>query len=264
MGKHLVLLSLLVFVFAACQGDNPAPAATPITRELTIIGPEALTTDALETYSAIATRSDGQRQTVAAAWTSSDATVARFTRINVVPGTADLYGERHGAATLTASFEGVVATRQVEVVNRYDGSWRGQFVVTACNDSGGWREVNWCKTHPVGSRQSLEIVMAQTGTRYDEITGTLTIEGLPLADGLRGFLTSDGRLHISGSADLPAWEEGVCCTLIVGGWDTSLTSHRTMDGRFAFRLTGPGDPGTGSAYQENQLVTLTAVVESEF
>ena len=69
-------------------------------------------------------------RTVTPAWTSSNPAVAS------VDGAGRLDGQAHGSTTLTATFEGRSVSKTVQVVNNYEGTWKGRYVIRACDDSG--------------------------------------------------------------------------------------------------------------------------------
>ena len=168
---RLALAIVSVVLTTGCDGKNPAgpspPAAPPVT-DLVITGVDAVLTGVSTTYTATATLSGGTRA-VTPAWTSSNTNVAS------VDSDGHLSGRAHGSTDLTASYAGRTASKTVQVVNNYGGTWEGRYVIRACTDSGDLtnRDGGWCRKGPgrVGTVESIRLLLSQTGTNLSEITG---------------------------------------------------------------------------------------------
>jgi hypothetical protein len=124
-----------------------------------------------ETYIATATFSDGITQTGTTGWTSSNPGVA------TVDAAGRLEGRAHGSTTLTATYSGRTASKTVQVVNNYRGTWKGRYVIRACRDTGELadRDGGWCRAGPyrVGLVYDIRMTLVQGGNDLSDITGTL-------------------------------------------------------------------------------------------
>ena len=127
-----VPVAILLTLTLGCGDKNPITPSRPgpASTGLTITGPDALVAGLSANYAVTAPMTDGTTRTVVATWTSSNPGVAR------VDGSGRLEGRSHGSTTLTASSGGQNASRIVQVVNNYAGSWTGRFVIRACTDTG--------------------------------------------------------------------------------------------------------------------------------
>ena len=179
MAAFRLALVIVITAFAtACNGkSNPAAPTAPAATDLTIIGVDAVRTGLVTNYTVTATLSDGTKREVTATWTSSNTGVAS------VDSAGRLVGVAHGSTDLTASHEGRSVSKTVQVVNNYDGHWEGTYVVTACNDSGIYRDgvygppytdVPWCQAFDrVGSVHSITLNLSQGGGNQSVIRGRL-------------------------------------------------------------------------------------------
>jgi hypothetical protein len=250
----LKLALVVITVFAtACNGkNNPAAPTAPAATSLSISGVDAIRTGLFADFTATATLSDGTMRAVTPTWTSSNTGVAS------VDSAGRLVGVAHGSTNLTASYEGRSVSKIVQVVNNYEGTWAGTYVVTACNDSGIYRDgvygppytdVAWCQAfNRVGSVHAISLTLSQSGSNESVIRGN---DGV-----LTGVVTADGRLNLSGTSNLLDDEgEIVLATLHIGAWDTTLTPPGVMAGSWAEDLVSVGP--VGNVYSENQLVTMT-------
>jgi hypothetical protein len=253
---RLALVVISVFATACTKNRSPAAPTAATATSLSISGVDAVRTDLFTNYTATATLSDGTTQGVTPTWTSSNTGVAS------VDSAGRLVGVAHGSTTLTASHEGLSASKTVHVVNNYEGNWAGTYVVRVCNDSGVYKDgvfggiyadVPWCQANErVGSVQSIALVLSQMGSNQSEIRGGL---GEGAAD-LTGVVTADGRLNLSGTLSLLDFErEFVTDTLHIGPWDTTLSAPGVMTGRWSQDLVSVGR--VGNVYSENELVTMT-------
>ena len=95
----------------------------------------------------------------------------------VVDNAGHLEGRAHGSTVLTASFLGRQASRTVQVVNNYSGSWSGQYVVRACDKSGQHDWDGGCRG-VVGSEAVVRLSLTQTGGTMREVGGILELGGV--------------------------------------------------------------------------------------
>jgi hypothetical protein len=247
---HPLRLAPVVVSVALATGCNdktlpaaPSGSAAPAVTGLAISGVDTFLTGFSYIYVATATLSDGTTRTVAPMWTSSNPAVG-----GVDGGRLD--GRAHGSTTLTASYEGRSATKTVQVVNNYGGSWDGRYVVKACDHSG---ELRWCQGR-VGNVGPVSLTLSQTGSNQSEISGTVLLEELGIREDITGVVTADGGLILHGISSITDWDGEIWGTLQVG-WETNLSGPGAMTGRWTQNIVLNGR--TGNAYQENELVTMT-------
>jgi Bacterial Ig-like domain (group 2) len=251
---------LMISALVTACGDKPNPVgpngpAAPTVANLVISGADYVLTGSTTAYTATATLSDGSTRTVTPLWSSSAADVA------TVDNAGRLDGRVHGSTTLTAAHDGRSASKTVQVVNNYGGSWSGRYVIRACNDSGIFRDgiyggsyidVPWCQAlNNIGSVHSFAFTLFQTGRNYSEIRATFGPDGETIA----GIVTADGRLNLEGTLKVLDWDGEHWGDLQLSGWDTNLDGSGGMTGRWAQNLTMVGQQG--NAYEEAELVTMS-------
>ncbi|HEU4927157.1 MAG TPA: Ig-like domain-containing protein [Vicinamibacterales bacterium] len=237
----LPVVLTIALLSAGCQG-KPSPAAptSPTVTSLTISSADTLLTGAAVSFAATVTRSDGTTQTVTPAWSSSSPDVATIDSAGRVDARA------HGTTVVTATLEGVSATKAIAVVNNYAGLWTGRYVVTACDAPPTFclaREYDFF-SFPV------DLEISQRGSDLREISATLHLANFQIHAPLSGLVTPDGRLNLAGRHDLTDPRGRIYATVHVGGWDTNL-SGREMVGRWAQRL-------------DNLNPSYTEILESRF
>ena len=72
---------------------------------------------------------------------------------------------------------------------------------------------------------------------------------------LSGRVSSDGHLNLAGSSEVGDRRGSAWATFYVGAWDTTLSGHDAMTGRWAQRLSIFQPPS--NEIMENELVTMT-------
>lgn len=253
--RFLAVLGL-VAVANGCGDKTPAAPSQPVTTVsgLAITGPDAILTGLSTGYTANAAFADGSTRAIAAVWTSSNPAAAS------VDGMGGFTGRTHGSTTLTATYEGRSASKTVQVVNNYAGTWEGRYVVKACADSGDLTDHDggWCLAGPgrVGTVYAITMTLLQGGKNLNEITRTFGHS----RDTITGEVTADGRLVLAGT--LPQrdfdYAEVVIGTVQFRSWDTSLDPAGAMTGAWSEDSTSyTGRRGT--AHTVNELVTMTRV-----
>jgi len=245
----------------AC-GDKPNPVGPdsplpPAVASLVINGPDYVLTHSTTAYTVNATLSDGSTRTVTLSWSSSSVDVA------TIDNAGRLDGRAHGSTTLTAAHDGRSASKTVQVVNNYGGSWSGRYIYRACRDSGIFRDgighdVPWCRylLNRIGSER-FTFTLSQTGTNYREVRATFGPEcdSFTGSGTIFGVVTADGRLNLEGTLKSLDWFCNPDMDVQVGGWDTNLDGAGNMIGRWAQNRTIFGQQG--SAYEEVELVTMS-------
>jgi Bacterial Ig-like domain (group 2) len=257
LGRVLMIAALVT----AC-GDKPNPVgpnpppASPVA-SLVISGADYVLTGSTTAYTATATLSGGSMRTVTPSWSSSAVNVA------TVDNAGRLDGRAHGSTTLTAAHDGRSASKTVQVVNNYGGSWSGRYIIRACKDSGIFTDgitgddVPWCQVlNRIGS-QRFAFTLVQTGRNYSEIRAMFGPECDSFAGSgtISGVVTADGRLNLEGTLKALDWFCHPDMDLQLSGWDTNLDGAGNMTGRWAQNRTIFGHQG--SAHEEVELVTMS-------
>ena len=236
-------------IISGC-GDDPSAAPSPLAptiNTLTISGADAVRTGFVANYTATAQLSNGTTQSVTPVWSSSSPLVGS------VDGSGRLDGLAHGSINLSASYQGLSASKQVNVVHNYGGNWTGTYEIRACDQSGAFASIGWCETGVVGEVLPFSLALAQDGNgRFDRITGTLLFGDL--AGNISGNVTGDGRLVIGGAYSVSV-EDGLTFTIQVGGWDTRPAAGDSMSGGWALNFTAVG--AVGNAYEEHRIFAVT-------
>ena len=249
-GTTLVLRLTIVAVSvlaAACNGKSPAaPSGPAAASNLLISGDGAVLTGSSSNYTATATLSDGTTRSVTPTWSSSNGDVAN------VDNAGRLDGRAHGLTTLTATHDGISATKSVQVVNDYRGTWVGTFVVNGCDAPPGV-----CSSYEIDFWDfPIELEILQTGNDLSEIRAMFLLPSFSqIRANLSGTVTSDGRLNLAGSSEVGGRRGSAWATFYVGAWDTTLSGHDAMTGRWAQRLSTFQPPSNET--MENELVTMT-------
>jgi hypothetical protein len=251
-----VPVATLLALSLGCGDKNPIAPDRPVPARngLTITGPGALLTGFSANYAVTATMTDGTTRTVVPTWTSSNQGVAR------VDGSGRLEGRSHGSTTLTASSGGRSASRIVQVVNNYAGTWTGCFVIRACADTGELTDHDrgFCLAGPgrEGSTGWITLTLVQHGSTLSEITGTIGNYSEPIT----GAVTADGRLGLSGTVTERDFDDPdfTIATHSLGAWDTKLNGRDGMTGGWSEDYTSLVSC-LGTAHIEHELLTMTRV-----
>jgi len=247
----LLIASLLLSAWG-CHGGDPtpvSPASPPPTAEtLTItIGPDALRTGFFADFTVMASMSDRTSQNVTrlAAWTTSDASVA------TVDSNGRVSAVRNGSITLTAAYQGRVASRTIRIVHNYSGQWNGTYVVRSCNQTGVFASSGYCQnlgTTPL----PFGLQIAQSGPNLDMVTGLISLRGL--VGSVSGSIGTDGTLVLTGSYTA-ADSGGVDMRVGIPSWSTTPAGDSSMTGSFVETLAVVGSDG--SANEMSEIVTAT-------
>jgi Bacterial Ig-like domain (group 2) len=247
-GTTLVLKLTIVAVSvlaAACNGKSPVAPSRPAFSNLLISGADAVLTGSSSNYTATATLSDGTTRSVTPTWSSSNGDVAS------VDNAGRLDGRAHGLTTLTATHDGIGATKSVQVVNDYRGTWVGTFVVNGCDAPPGV-----CSSYEIDYWDfPIELEVLQTGNDLSEIRAMFLLPSFSMRANLSGRVRSDGRLNLAGSSEVGDRRGSAWATFYVGAWDTTLSGRDAMTGRWAQRLSIFQPPS--NEIMENELVTMT-------
>jgi hypothetical protein len=229
--KRLGPVCLMISV-AACGGKTatPSPTAPAATAtSLTISGTDTLRTGQSQTYTANINLSNGSSQAATATWATDNAGVVSVTNAGAATGLTQ------GAATLSASAQGVSATRAVTVWQDYQGTWIGSYRVRACTERGGFVGLVCRSTFPVGTLLPVRVILAQTGA-----SASGTVELGEIVSTLSGAIFSSRRFVGAGSGSFS--EDGFTFNTSIGTFD-ALSTATTLTGSLVITMTVTGLAG---------------------
>jgi hypothetical protein len=251
----------LVFVAAsACGGSKsspaaptstPPPQAAPTVTSLAIDGPGALLTNTSADYTATANFSNQTTQTVTATWRSESATSHAS-----VSAAGRVTGQTHGSFTLAAAFQGVTASKSVNVVSNYDGRWMGVVVRMTCQLNGALGRRITQRLCPAGpnERMPMSFTISQPSPSFTQLTAVLNIANTIL--NVSGTVAADGRLVLGGDTEYqvpdPVSKRPETLRWTILKWDTRLAVPASlMSGRFDRNRTE--SLWQGNVYEEFQI-----------
>jgi hypothetical protein len=236
----IVAMGLLVSA-AACGKKSPSTPSPTLTGIVITPVTDMVRINGEETWSVVATFSDGSTQSVQAAWSSSAPAVA------TVNGAGRVRGVAPGQSTITADYQNQRATRQLRVVPDYHGRWEGAWTITGCVDAGDL--VGLCDVFATGDLFGLTLVANQT---RDTITGT-TDFGDNLPGPVTGTIEAGGDLVVTGTYTIVV--DDIPLEISIVDWRTRTIDNLVMTGQIRIRLAVPGVPG--SATPEGTLTSVT-------
>jgi len=259
--RKLAPVLMIAALVTACGDESspvgPSSPAAPAVASLVISGPDYVLTGSTTAYTATATLADGSTRTVTPSWSMSALNVA------TVDNAGRLDGRAHGSTTLTAAHDGRTASKAVQVVNNYGGTWSGRYITRTCTDSGIFTDgiygdVPWCQgLKAFGSERTFAFTISQTGANYSEIHATFgpNRDSSNGSGTILGRVTADGHLTLEGNLQTLDWFGDPWADLQLSGWDTNLDGPDGMTGRWAQKLTMIGQQG--GAYEEIELVATS-------
>lgn len=185
---------------------------------------------------AFAEFNNGQSRYIPASWTSSDEGI-----VAVVANT--LVARRSGAATLTATFEGISDTEDFVVERGFFGRWSGTYVIDRCSGTSGSMEDVLCRPAeggrsgiaPLGAVLPFALDIPET-TSVD-ITGRVSFGQVNAV--LSGKNRGGGYFYLAGQVP------GAGGIINIIEWDTHAAGD-VMEGRLAYQVRLEGLPGTGT------------------
>lgn len=196
-----------------------------------------------EVVGAFAQYSDGSARYVEASWTSSDTSVVS------VDGTT-LTAVGRGAASVSATFQGISDDQQFVVLGGVGGNWAGTYVVEQCIGNSGATELMCAAPSPgrqpgfayVGATLPIAMELTVSG---GNVTGTVSFGNLrvPVTGQDRGGGFFSLRGAIQGAV-----------ALNITHWDAQALGDE-MGGFIAYEVRFSGVNGTGSA--ASRLVNIT-------
>ena len=259
---HVLRIAVFVIMLASCGGGgsstpaaptpSPTPAPAPTLTNLTIAGPEAVLTTTGADYTATAHFSNQTTQTVTAAWAMDGPT-----SVASVSPTGRVSGQVHGSITLAASYQGVSATKPVNIVSNYDGRWAGVVVRLTCQLNGELGRRITQRLCPAGpnERSPMSFTISQPGPSFTQVTAVLNMANTIL--NVSGTVTTDGRLVIGGDTEYqlpdPVSNRTQTVRWTILKWDTRLTGFTLslIGGRFDRNRTE--SLWEGNVYEEYEI-----------
>lgn len=250
MLTRTAVVALFLTGLAACGGGgggsptNPTPVTpttpTPTTASVAIAaGTDMIVIQGTAALTASATMSDGSSKPgVSAAWTSDATSVA------TVDSSGKVTGIGSGQATITATYDNLKATRTIRVVPDYQGRWTGEYRVLTCEDSGDFRDDEWCK----GSlaKGTIRVSMTLTQSR-DTVTGSWTHD--IMSGTTQGSIETAGTLVMNGNGMYDK------VPMTIAGWRSLSTDNRTQNGKFTLTFSSSVWKGTAAATVEVRTCT---------
>ena len=246
--QKIFAIFLLGAVLTGCTKSKTTPIAptpvTPTAVAVTISGLDALRTGFFSVYTANTLMSDGTSTSVTPTWSSSNPGAGS------IDSTGRVDGNSHGSTQLTASYQGKSGSKSINVVQNFGGSWSGNYVLKACDQSGAFSSARWCSSlGGVGTVLPFGLALTQSGNGRDLPAGTLSLGSF--VGNVSGNVTGDGRMVIGGTFSVAS--SGLTFTWTIGGWDTRSAPGDGMTGKWAQNLTAVGT--SGNAYMESQILT---------
>ncbi|MBK5297258.1 MAG: hypothetical protein JJE40_08875 [Vicinamibacteria bacterium] len=200
-----------------------------------------------ETFAGTVTLSNGQSQTVQPTWQSDNTTVLTFENGGVARGRSN------GTATIIGTNQGLTATRLIRVATDYQGTWAGEYVVRRCEDSGDFRDIDFCDREDgfyVGEVLELGLMLQQD---RDQVNGQMALGSL---EGITsGSVDANGRYVGTGSVTVS--EDGISLVFAVSPLSFNADGDR-LTGTFSVTVTAVGLTGQGVLDAELTTMVRTA------
>jgi hypothetical protein len=176
----------------------------------------------------------GTTQDVPATWSVTDLDVADVSSNGV------LTGRKSGAVTVSAAYGDYRTTRELRVVERYSGTWRGNLQVERCVRTSGAGS-SYCR-FILNQDIPLEFTVTQSDQK---VSGSIsffdTVGTLLTAGPVEGSVTDSGNLELTGTArsvsssgqnETSRIEEFRAHSLATGSIAGSFVRHRSFTNAF--------------------------------
>jgi hypothetical protein len=226
-----VLVLLVAAAGAACNSKDSTPGSPSETVTALAISPatDFLKLKATERFTVNASLGGGTTRAVTPRWSSDTASVATVDSGGLVTAVAT------GSATIIADYEGLRATRLIQVLPDYAGRWTGDFVVESCSVSGSFLP-QWCtqiRTLPALPAR-LDLVQTRSAisgswTLQEDATGPIT-----------GNVAANGVLALQGNVI----RGGITTT--ISSWESLTTDNLSMSGSFTLTWRASGLSGSAT------------------
>lgn len=237
---HRALLVAALSGLSACGGGSspsaPTPSPTPTATTVSVsINPstDILKVQGTETFTVTATMSDGSSKAVSGTWASDATGIATMDAAGKVTGVAP------GQASISVAYEGVRASRTIRVVPDYQGAWTGDYRVLSCQDSGDFRNEDWCRSALEDG--VIKVSMTLTQSR-DTVSGTWVHD--VMAGAAQGTIEVDGTLVLSGTGKLDS------IPMTITGWRSRSADNKGQTGKFTLTFTSSVWSGSSQASVE--------------
>ncbi len=226
-----VIVLLVAAAGAACNSKDSSPGAPSETVTEITISPatDFLKLKATERFTATARLGGGATRAVTPRWSSDTTAVATVDSGGLVTAVGI------GSSTIVADYEGLRATRLIQVLPDYAGRWTGDFVVASCSVTGGF-QAQWCRQIQALPALPARLDLVQTRsavsgswTLQEDATGTVT-----------GNIATDGTLALEGNV----FRGGVTTT--ISSWESKTTDNLSMSGSFTLTWRASGLPGSAT------------------
>lgn len=225
----------------------PSPAAAPAATQLRISGNSTgpILTGQTVTLSAVATLSNGSTQIVSASWSSGPAAA--------VDANGVVTGLSNGVAAVNATFKGLAAQVNVQVIQSYVGTWAGDYVVTNCAAAGDFQAGGYCRSSfTVGSSEPVMFSLTQNLTTVSGLVDLGAVAGT-----LNGVVHADGHFVATGvAADLI---DNATFVAMIGGFDSTV-SGTALSAHWSASTTATGFSGNGFIQVQTGVVVRTSRV----
>ena len=235
-----MVMAVAGFVAMGCGSPTTPSPATLVT---ITPGTSTLMIGATETFSAFAVRADGKGASVTATWTTDNPAVAPVS----TQGLASALSA--GVATITASYQGLSASRVLRVMPSYAGNWSGRYRTTACSSS----DPSACMyAHAPGATTGVVAVfLTQLG---DQVSGFVFLDdGLTIP--VSGTITVSGELSLQGEIDRQG-PPSPYVLVRIENWTSSINVvSRMLVGRFT-QLRADGTSNLLSTRVESELLEV--------
>jgi len=195
MFKKMLLVVLCFTLFlpiSGCKKKLPTQPDIPLvtTKSITITSSSAiLYIGTTETFTAMATMSDGSTKSVlGGVWSTDNPSVA-----TVGSGTGQVTIVGSGMVNILVSYEGKQGSKAIRGLPNYQGTWSGNYIITSCNATGDFILGGFCDGFAVGTEWPTDLVLTQI---EDQVTGRFYLGALS-ADAI-GPVQTDGLLMLTG------------------------------------------------------------------
>ena len=214
--KRLLSLSFACLI-AACGGDTaPTTPSTPRASAVTVNLPSPLVVGQTQQASATATLASGGTQAVTTGFRSDTPNVATVTDAGLVTPVAN------GRVNIYTTVSGVQGTANVRVVPRYQGQWRGTYVIRTCRSTGWFAQSPDTCNDEARPGRVLPATMSFTQSG-ESVSGSHQLGAVPFG-AITSPIAPDGSIRFNSTST----------TASPISIDTTYTLNSTTDGR----LTG--------------------------
>jgi len=197
MKKVCVILFIGVFlalgVFSGCKKKLPTQADTPTVgmQSIAVISSsDMLYIGTSETFTAVATMSDGSTQSVVGGvWSEDNPSVAM---VDAVTGEVIIVGS--GMVNISVNYQGKQGTKTIRGLPNYQGTWSGSYIITGCNTTGEFAQLDFCDLIVIGTEAPIELNLTQDS---DRVEGRILLGDVGF--NMSGPIDTYGQLLLSGA-----------------------------------------------------------------